>query len=134
MKRLTLSVLGAFLLAASGGCGDSKGTVNGTVTLDGEAVANGAVTFVKTEGDPVREGAVIKDGAFQTRVPPGKYRIEVNGKKVVRKETRKGMSGEDEEVEITEERFPERYNTKSELTQEIRSGVNTVKLELTSKK
>jgi hypothetical protein len=134
MKRVAPYVLGSFLVAALAGCGDGKGTVNGTVTLDGESVANGAVTFVKTEGEPVREGAVIRNGSFQTRLPPGKYRVEVNGRKVVGKKTQKGFNGEDEEIELTEELFPERYNTKSELTEEIKSGDNAVKLALTSGK
>jgi hypothetical protein len=134
MKRIAACVLGLFLFASLPGCGDGKGSVNGTVTLDGQPVANGAVTFVKSEGSLVREGAVIKDGGFQARVPPGKYRIEVNAQKVVGKRKQKGFSGAEEEVEITEEMFPERYNTKTELSEEIKLGPNTVKLDLKSKK
>jgi hypothetical protein len=134
MKRLVLCVLGPLLVGTLAGCGDGKTVVNGTVTLDGEPVPKGAVTFVRSDGDLVREGAVIEKGAFQVRVPPGKYRIEVNGRKVVGKKTQKGMNGQDEEIELTEELFPEKYNLKSELTADIKSGDNPVKLELSSTK
>src|SRR5262245_57398398 len=132
MKRPATCALSLFLFASLAGCGDGKGPVNGTVTFDGQPVAHGAVTFVKSEGGLVREGAVIKDGKFQVRVPPGKYKIEVNAQKVVGKRKQKGLSGEEEEVAQTEEMFPERYNTKTELSAEIKSGANTVKLELMS--
>lgn len=134
MRRIAACALSLFLVAALAGCGDDKGSVIGTVTFDGQPVANGAITFVKSEGGLVREGAVIKDGSFQARVPPGTYKIEVNAQKVVGKRKQRGFSGEVEEVELTEELFPERYNTKSELREEIRPGPNTIKLDLKSKK
>jgi hypothetical protein len=134
MRRIAACALGLFLLAALAGCGDDKGSVNGTVTFDGQPVANGAIMFVKSEGGLVREGAVIKDGSFEARVPPGTYKIEVNAPKVVGKRKQRGFSGEVEEVELTEELFPERYNTKSELREEIRPGPNTLKLDLKSQK
>src|SRR5437870_3516461 len=75
--------LGLFLVAALAGCRDHQGSVAGTVTFDGRPVTTGAVTFVKTDGGLVREGAVIRDGFFQARMPPGKYKIEVNAQEVV---------------------------------------------------
>src|SRR6266436_3042426 len=53
------------------GCGDGKSSASGTVTFDGQPVASGTITFVKSDGELVREGAIIKDGAFQAHVPPG---------------------------------------------------------------
>jgi hypothetical protein len=120
----------AFLLVFLPGCGDAKQIVNGTVTLDGEPVADGVVTFVKSEGELVREGAIIKDGHFQTHVLPGKYKLELNGRKIVGKRKEIGFSGAEEELEITEELFPERFNTQTELNQEIKSGAKTIKLDL----
>ena len=97
MKRI-LIVVTLILIAALAGCGDGSGVVKGTVTLDGQPVSNGGITFVKTEGGLIREGAVIKDGSFEARMPPGKYRIELTGQKVVGKRKQKGFSGEDEEI------------------------------------
>lgn len=119
-----------FLLVFFTGCGSGKQIVTGTVTLDGEPVTNGVITFVSSEGELVREGAIIKDGHFQTHVPPGKYKVELSGRKVVGKRKEIGFSGAEEELEITEELFPEKFNTTSELSEEIKSGSNTIKLEL----
>jgi len=115
-------------------CGESEGKVTGTVTFDGQPVASGTITFVKSEGELIREGAVIKDGSFQAHVPPGNYKIELSAQKVVGKRTQKGFDGKDEEVEETKELFPERYNIKTELTTKIDRGTNTVKLEAKSGK
>jgi hypothetical protein len=134
MKRIVACGLTLFVFVALAGCGDGKGVVKGTVTLDGKAVADGSVTFVKSEGGQVREGAVIKDGAFTARVPPGKYKVELNGQKVTGTRKQKGFDGKDEEVPLTEELFPEKYNTKTELTEEIPAGGKTVTLDLKSGK
>jgi hypothetical protein len=134
MHHNAVRALGLFLLVALAGCGENQGSVKGTVTFDGRPVVNGAVTFVKSDGGLVREGAVIRDGSFQTRMPPGKYKIEVNAQKVVGKKKQKGFDGTEEEIELTEEMFPERYNTKTELSEEIKAGANTVNLDLKSKK
>jgi len=111
------------------GCVDST-TVSGTVSMDGQPVKSGAITFVKTDGELVRAGAVISDGTFQAKLAPGKYRIELTGQKVVGKRKQKGFDGKDEEVESTEELFPERYNAKTELSQEIKPGPNKIDLKL----
>jgi hypothetical protein len=125
-------MVGLLCLAAILGCGDGKSTVSGTVTLDSRPVTSGTITFVKQDGDLVREGAIIKDGSFQAQVLPGQYKIELNGQKVVGKRKQKGFDGSEEEVEITDELFPERYNIKSELREEIKAGANTLKLDLKS--
>ena len=114
------------------GCSDGKSSVTGSVTLDGRPVASGSVTFVKQDGELAREGAVIHGGTFHAAVPPGKYKLELNAQKVVGKRKQKAFDGSDEEVEITEELFPPRYNTNSELLQEIKPGANVIKLDLKS--
>ena len=84
------------LFAALAGCGDGKSTVSGTVTLDGQPVPSGSITFVKQEsGSLVREGAVISGGKFEAAVPPGTYKLELNGQKVVGKRTQKDFDGKD---------------------------------------
>jgi len=120
-------------LLAVAGCGDGKSTVSGTVTLDGQPVPSGSITFVKQEGGSlVREGAVISGGKFEASVPPGKYKIELNSQKVVGKRTQKGLDGKDETLDVTQELFPARYNAQTELIEEIKPGSNTLKLDLKS--
>lgn len=121
-------------LVCVGGCtGDGKTTVNGTVTFDDAPIQSGTILFVKTEGGLVREGDIIKNGAFRVSLPTGNYKIEVSARKVVGKTKAVGV-GDPVETELTEEMIPERYNTKTELTQEIKSNTREVKLELKSKR
>jgi hypothetical protein len=121
-------------LSLNVGCsGGGKVTVDGTVTLDGQAVASGTVTFIKQdETSLAREGAVIKDGKFQAQIPPGKYKLELNGQKVISTRTQKDFDGKDETLEVKGEMFPAKYNKQSTLTEEIKAGPHPIKLDLTS--
>ena len=103
------------------------------MTFNGESVKFGGITFISTEGELIREGAVITNGAFTARVPPGKYKIELSGQRAAGTRTQKGFDGKDEVVQLTEELFPEYFNTKSELNEVIKSGDNTITLNLKSK-
>jgi hypothetical protein len=116
------------------GCGDGKSSVSGTVTMDSQSVASGTITFVKDDGQLIREGAIIKDGSFEAHLLPGTYKIELHGQKVVSTRKQKGFDGKDEEVEITEELFPERYNTKTKLSETFKPGASIIKLDLKSGK
>ena len=129
MTRAVVCALGLLAPAGVTGCGSDGGTVDGTVTFDGQPVVNGTVAFVRPDGG-VREGAVVTDGRFQVRVPPGAYRVEVNAKKVVGKRKQKGFDGKDEEVELTEELIPEKYNAKSTLTADVKPGANAIPFDL----
>lgn len=127
---LTLAVVGLFLTS---GCSDGKAKVTGSVTFDGQPVTSGVVTFVRKEGQLVREGAVITQGSFQAVLAPGTYQVELNGQKVSGTRKQKGFDGKDEVLEITEELFPDRYNLKTELVAEIKPGQNTLKFETKAK-
>ena len=121
-------------LLALAGCREGKSTVSGTVSLDGQPVDNGSITFVNSDGGKlIREGAVISGGKFEATVPPGNFKIELSGQKVVGKRTQKGFDGKDETLEISEEIFPDKFNVKTELTQEIKPGSNPITLDLKSK-
>ncbi|HYH65185.1 MAG TPA: hypothetical protein VD866_10865 [Urbifossiella sp.] len=130
---MTRCLPAALLLASLSGCGgDGPSHVTGSVTLDGRPVADGAVTFVMTGGGSDREGAVIRDGAFEVKLKPGRYRVELTGQKQVGTRRQKGFDGKEEEVRVTEPLFPERFNTKSELVEDIKPGSNTMKFDLKS--
>jgi hypothetical protein len=133
MGRLIFCAGGLFVLALIAGCGDGKGSVRGTVSLDGQTVKSGSITFVSTEGELIREGAVITNGAFTARMPPGKYKLELTGSRPAGTRTQKGFDGKDEVIELTEELFPDYFNSKSDLTEVIKPGDNTVNLDLKTK-
>ena len=97
--------------------GDPVVTVNGTVTLDGQPVPYGNVTFLDpAEEHPRRYVAPIEHGGFQCDVAPGSFRVEVSWPE---------EQGDDEEgvgVGLPVQRIPARYNVESELTAELKLG------------
>jgi len=134
MSRRIPGVIALFLLALATGCGDGKSTVHGTVTFDGKTVKSGSIVFESTDGELVREGAIITDGAFKTRMSPGKYTIKLHAKHVTGQRTQKGFDGKDEVLDLTEELFPDYFNTKSELIETIKPGDNPLTLNLKTRK
>ncbi|ADB15746.1 hypothetical protein Psta_1063 [Pirellula staleyi DSM 6068] len=73
------------LLVTIAGCGDSSGEVivTGNVTLDGNPIETGSITFLSEAADGPTGGGVIKDGKYEARVLPGKKIVMVIGSKVV---------------------------------------------------
>ncbi len=134
MNRIARFALCLIVCATLAGCGDNTGDVTGTITFDGKPVADGSLKFLKAAGGEAVGGAVIRDGTFATKLPPGKYKIEIHAQKVVGKRTQKGFDGKDEEIELRDEMIPENYNSKSELEEEIKPGPNAIKFDLKSKK
>jgi hypothetical protein len=113
------------------GCGSNLGIVSGTVTLDGQPVPTGTVTFVKEDGS-ASEGAVIAEGKFQAKIPPGKYKLELTGQKVVSTRIQKDFDGKDEVLPVMGPLFPKKYNEQSTLIEEIKAGPHPINLELSS--
>lgn len=132
MNRVLVSVLGFGLCAALCGCGGGSAEVSGTVTFDGHPVQTASLVFAP-DGGGNKEGAVATDGRFTAKLPPGRYKIEVRASKAVGKRKQRGFDGKEEEIELTEEFIPARYNAKTELAETFTSGSNTVALDLKSK-
>lgn len=90
MRRF-LQVCAALSLLAvlAAGCGP-KGTdtvkVSGKVTMEGEPISMGTISFVAADGNTPSGGGVIKDGAYTAQVPPGEKVVLVIGNKHVGQE------------------------------------------------
>ena len=134
------------------GCGSGGpelGPVTGKVTLDGKPVTNGLVTFMPIGGGRPATGKTDANGQYAL--------IGVDGKGALLGQHRVTVTTVAEAVVVTEMRsdsaeyakqavanpsdynsakvvepIPERYNTKTELTKEVKSGDNVIDLELTS--
>ena len=125
-----LSVLGS---AAFSGCGNSstagKYRVSGTVTLDGEDVTNGFVTFVP-DGDRFisSDAGYISDGRFSFEAWPGPKRVEI--------EAIRFTDGPDDPLtggRPTEQYIPKAYNVDSTLRVEVvLDGKNNFSFDLVS--
>jgi hypothetical protein len=133
MHRITASSLVLFALVLPAGCGGGMATVTGSVSLDGQPVKSGSIAFVRTEGEALREGGVIRDGTFEVSLPPGAYKIELNAPKVAGTRKQKGFDGKEEVLEITEELFPAKFNSATQLTETFKPGSNPLTLDLHSK-
>lgn len=80
--------LALLALASSTGCGEKKNevTVSGKVTIDGESIEMGKISFVAADGATPTGGGVIKDGAYTATVAPGEKTVLVQGNKLIGQE------------------------------------------------
>jgi hypothetical protein len=119
------------------GCsGDnSRAAVSGQVTLDGQPVEQGRITFVPLDvtAGPTA-GAVIRMGRYDIRAAEGalvgKNRVEVRAAVKTGKQLPSAYSGAP--IDETRESILDRYNEKSDLVRDIKPGKNQFDFELTS--
>jgi hypothetical protein len=130
-NRLAGLVIACVLLA---GCEGSKfADVAGTVTLDGEPIADGSITFIPSDGQTPTAGGKIKDGKYAASVPIGTMKVAISYPKV--SGTKKLYDTPDSPVGyLYKEAVPARYNEQTELVLEVKAGRNTKDWELTAKK
>jgi hypothetical protein len=119
------------VLVLAMGCGDSKhGTVSGTVTLDGQPLANAVVSFQPSSTElnpgPGSVGRTNDRGEYTLEVVGGGHGAVVGSHKV---SIRAGGDG----AKAPSVAVPARYNSKSELKFEVKPGQNTANFELASK-
>ena len=132
---LLLAAVGAVVILPGCSSSGSRASVEGTVSYDGEEVAQGGIAFIP-EGDNGNQQRVnatgeIVDGNYRLdsrRGPyPGKYRVQIywikkTGNKVP------GEQGhlKDETVQV----LPPKYNDDSELKADVEPGANTLNFAL----
>lgn len=82
--RAAISTLGGLLLAATVGCGGAYDSyVTGLVTLEGEPVSKGTVSFVPADGGPSAYAMIGSDGRYEVYtgkergLPSGAYGVTV---------------------------------------------------------
>jgi hypothetical protein len=134
------------LIIALAGCGGDKNraAVEGNVTLDGVAVAEGRITFYPAEGNSgPTAGAVILNGRYSipasAGVWVGKNRVEIHGNRKSG-EVKEGPSAyprpgkeKGEMMEFMEEAIPAIYNERSQLIHDVPPGKSVLDFELRSR-
>ena len=106
---------GALLLCGAFGCGtDGMGVASGSVTFDGQPLVDGAISFYPADQSVAPQGGRIRDGRFQLRCRPGKYRVEIlaSRPKEGAKELTPGMTP-------LEQYIPAHYNDATSLEAEV---------------
>ncbi|MDC0935580.1 hypothetical protein OAS39_04775 [Pirellulales bacterium] len=127
------SPIAAFAILLCSGCEESTtGEIHGTVTVDGVPVQEGSIAFFPTDGESFTAGAAITDGAYSTRIPFGKMRVEVRVPKQVGEQSLYNTP-DSPKMQILVEALPSRYNNRSELSITVEPGRSKHNLELTSK-
>lgn len=141
----SLLVLGLICLSLVG-CGSKGdqpelGTVNGTVTLDGQPLAGVAVVFQPDNGRPSR-GMTDAQGKYeliyirQTKgAKVGPHRVEIapsedGGVEETEGDSEGGSTAGSKPA--AKSKIPARYNSKSELNVQVKSGDNKLNFELKS--
>lgn len=121
-----LLVAACAMAGCSSSSGPPLGQVSGTVTLDGQTVADAEVLFVPASGNP-SVGKTDQKGQY-TLAYDQKRKGAVIGKHTVRI-TKLGEPGSPND---TKNLLPEKYNQKSPLTAEVKEGKNSFDFKLTS--
>ena len=89
-KSKTLNALaGLFLLTLMVGCGGKPAVVTGTITVDGEPLTQGSVTFAPSNGGLRASGVIQSDGSYEIRtnrdagLDIGEYDVAVVSREVI---------------------------------------------------
>jgi hypothetical protein len=124
-RRLCLAVLGLAVVVGSSGCRRTPGLdvhpVSGTVTVDGDPLAEGWITFRSLEGDTRGCAGRITNGAYRAEAFAGAARIAVTATRAVPGKFVSPAPGVEPQPK-TEQFIPRRYNEKTELEAEIPVG------------
>lgn len=130
IRPFSLARAVALLTAVSlAGCRDSSfGTVHGRVTLNGQPVPDGVIQFVPVNKDAPTANGFIKDGEYTARVPVTTHKVTISSPQRVG--GGKAPSTPTLDDTPVQETIPARYNTKSELTAEIKPGEAELNFEL----
>jgi len=125
-----LAMLSAAFAATAIGCsrGPAKAAFAGRVTLDGEPLPQGAISFYPLSRGP-SAGAVIENGSYQMTAVPGSYRVEITGSKVVGQKKRYDTPDSPMD-DVLQPVVPAEYNSASKLVQEVKLDTKTLDFKL----
>jgi hypothetical protein len=116
------------LLSIGGGCNRGNGldqqAVSGKVTLDSRPLDNGTIQFTPTDKQGLLSGSSIVAGEYripkEKGLPPGKYTVQISSGLPGSAIAPVGPPGF--VPPPLKERIPEKYNSMSQLSVEVKSG------------
>ncbi len=126
MKKslLIFTLLATVLFSACGGQGPKLGRVQGTVTLDGQALKHAAVLFEPKSGGHASMAVTDNSGHYELI-----YLRDAKGALIGSHNVKISTASEDD----PKERIPARYNKQTTLTAEVVGGANEHNFHLTSR-
>lgn len=148
-KQILYLTLG---LALCTGCGSKLGSVTGKVQLDGKPLSNAVVTFMPVGGGSSGSGTTDTEGNYKLNsvaadgLEPGKYKVAITSVQVAEAVTEEidmnspeylamasGVGMESAKSKAPKEKIPARYNSATELEEDVPAGPVTLNFELKSK-
>ncbi|MFW6170269.1 MAG: carboxypeptidase regulatory-like domain-containing protein [Planctomycetota bacterium] len=133
VARCCLSVAALMLLVWTAGCGgnDNLGGVYGTVTMDGEPLADALVTFAPLEPGRPAAGRTDEQGRYElvfSRDAEG----ALIGEHLVSISTYNVVPGEGDTEKVIPESVPAKYNVNSQRKVTVEAGSNEFNFDLDS--
>lgn len=125
MKIVCILILFQAPILFSGCSGDGDDgpkmvTVKGTVSFDGKPIPVGNLIFEPADGAGRAAAGEIKDGKFEFQSPLGLKKVIVSASR------KTGKKGEEFGEDLMESYIPEKYNTRSELTESVQENAENV--------
>ena len=118
------------LVAGCGPSGPQRYPVSGTVTFDGQPVADGFITFTPEGDDLAPDADKITDGKFEFEAQAGRKRVEI----LANRQPTGGQIDPVMNAVPLEQYIPPQYNSESTLSIEVKpDGENHFDFPLTSK-
>jgi len=106
----------ALVLFVSGCGGEKLAEVRGTVTFDGNSIADGDIIFESPDGSTTPAAGKIVDGQYAVTIAPGPKKVRINAPKPPTKpDPVMGM------IPI-ESLIPKEYNVETKLTADLKPG------------
>lgn len=114
-----LGLAAVLSVATISGCGSAEDPtvpVSGNVTLDGQPLPSGRITFLPSDGKGAVAGAEVATGKYEARVTPGPKQVTVTAQR----EAAAGKKPVDPHAGPSQQQYlPARYNTKTELKTDV---------------
>ena len=132
-KCLRFCGLCAAVLTLSGCGSGSRHALHGTVTLDGQPVADGTISFLPAPGTTGNSsGSAIKDGQYSLAaangLQSGEYRVTIEARRPTGGKVRDPQTGK-----LFDEVLPVTYREMGKLTVTIPASGGEASFELTTK-
>ena len=119
------------MIALSGCADDGMVDIAGQVSVDGDSVAQGTISFFPVNHQGATAEAVIADGNYSVSMPKGEKKVVIRGYKKVGERFPWGK--DNPPADILKEIVPKEFNDESSLTFNATADSATANFELTAK-
>jgi hypothetical protein len=120
------------VVAVAGGCGTGVATVSGTVSLDGQPLAEGTISFLPADGATATAGDRIQNGRYSVSMPPGPKQVRISALEVIGKRVVYEGDPNSPVIDDVRERIPKQYNGETTLRVQAAPGSQRQNFELQS--